>query len=105
MVKVPPIVMATDPPAKVPPAKEAAPDTAMVFAPWLMVPPYPALTVIPDTLTGALMVQLPLSRPRRPPSKMATSPGPGTPAPPKPPEVADQFPALFQLPGKIATTQ
>ena len=105
LVNTPVTVILADPPVKVPPPKEAAPDMAMVLAPWLMVPVYLALTVIDVTLTGTSMVQLPTSRKRgpAPPSKKTLSPAAGTEEPPKPPELADQFSVLLQLPGRRPT--
>jgi len=102
-VNTPVIVILADPPVNVPPPKEAAPETVMVWAPWMIAPVYPELTVMDVTPTATSMVQLPMSRPRPPPSKKTLSPATGTEAPPKLPELADQFNVLLQLPGRTPT--
>src|SRR5277367_978391 len=92
-VKVVPMVILAVPPVNVPLEKLAALTVVMAFPPWLIVPEYGVVTVILFTEAAISIVQLPKPLP----SKLTSSPTPGTDTPPTPPDVADQFAVLLQF--------
>jgi hypothetical protein len=92
-VKLPFTVIFPVPPVKVPPEKVASLFTVMAFAPCVIVPENPELTVKLKADRSESSTQLELLAA----SKTTTSPVTGTPAFPVPPEFAAQLAARFEL--------